>query len=295
MQGGTLVDGGHYTLAAPVGPGERVRAPDGAVWGAGATETTRRCLAEAARIVVEKRRAGERADLAVLVGDLAIPAGARPRGGAWAFPGSYLEILEAAGLAPDDVVVLGEAYCRNQGKRRVLDEARLRGADPERTYREHGWALLADAGGLRLVSDASLDWDADVRSVTLTRGAAPLCPLVFAGLKRWLFQRGYAGHVAVYALADDGWIDGKLRGGATALAQLWSGPVGTQVHRLLWADAFVDERVDRADVVAPGERSWDEFIDAARRVHPGLCRIEEARWIEGSTGAACGASSRSSG
>lgn len=192
------------------------------------------------------------------------------------------------------MIVLGEAYCRNQGKRRVLDEARVRAADPVRTYREGGWALLADAGGLRLVSDASLDWDADVRSVTLTRGAAPLCPLVFAGLKRWLFQRGYTEHVAVYALADDAWIDGKLRGGATALAQLWPGPVGAQVHRLLWADAFVDERIDRADVVAPGERTWDEFFEAARRLHPGLCRIEEATWTEGSSGAACAVTGRAS-
>lgn len=299
VQGSTLVDGGHFTLAPPGGLGEAVTDPAGARWSAGSTETTGACFAEAARLVQERRRAGDAAQLALLVGDLVVPAGERHEGGSWALPPSYLDLLRAAALGPEDVVVLGEAYCRNQGKRRVLDAARANAADPERTYAEQGWALLADDHGLRLVSDASLDWDADVRSVALTRGAAPLCPLVFAGLKRWAFQRGYAAHVAVYALADDGWIDQKLRGGATALTQLWPGPVGAQVHRLLWADAFVDDEIDRAELLAPGELPWGAFFERAQRVHPGLCRVEEARWSASSSGAGCartaGASSPSSG
>lgn len=296
---GTLVDGGHFTLTRPVTGSAHVTAPDGEQWGAAITDTTCASLEEAAREVQYLRAAGGPATLALMVGDLVVPPGRRHRGGAWAIPAAYLEILQSLGVDPDEVVVLGEAYCRNQGKRRVLDEARTRAADPERTYAEQGWALLADATGLRLVSDASLDWDADVKSVALTSGAAPLCPLVFAGLKRWIFRRGFTRHVAVYALADDPWIDAKLRGAATALAQLWQGPVGEQIHRVRWADVPRVERVERADVVSPGELSWDEFYAQAKRAHPGLCRVEEARWSVSSNGAACttvdSGSSRSSG
>lgn len=96
--------------------------------------------------VVARRAAGERADLALMVGDLAVPRGERCCG-AWALPPSYREELASAGLAADEVVVLGEAFCRNQGKRRLLDDARRAGTPPEATYAAQGWALVADPVG----------------------------------------------------------------------------------------------------------------------------------------------------
>ncbi len=289
--GPTLVDGGHYTLL-PLGyTGERVALPDGTSWVAGTTPGTRASWAEAVAQVVARRGRGEPARLALMVGDLALPPGSRPRGGPWAIPPSYLVAL--GDLDPEDVVVLGEAFCRNQGKRRLLDPVRDRGAPPERTYEQQGWALLADGSGLRLVSDASLDFDGDLRVVALTRGSAPLCPLVFAGLTRWAFRSGYTAHVAVYALCDDPHIDIKLRAGATAAAQLLGGAIGPQAHRIAWSEgqSFVEDRFDPADLVGPGQRDWIEFYELARRAHPGLCRIEEATWSPPSaTLKACGTS-----
>ncbi len=276
--GGALVDGGHYTLYRAGTPGEPVVLPDGRSWTAATTPTTRAMFRAAAHEVVARRAAGDRADLALLVGDLALPAGERSAG-AWGLPPSYREELAGVGLAAEEVVVLGEAFCRNQGKRRLLDDVRRAGAAPERTYETQGWALVADPVGLRLVSDVSLDWDAEVKAVALTRGTTPLCPLVFAGLKRWAFTRGYAEHVAIYALTDDAYIDSKLRAGATAAAQLLGGRVGPQVHHVCWEDGeFPVERLLPDELVAPGERPWAEFWARAQVLHPGLCRIEEATW-----------------
>jgi len=287
-----LVDGGHYTLRPAEAPGEPVVSPDGTRWSGTVTDTTCATLRAAAREVQALRGRGSRADLALMVGDLAVPAGLRAPGGPWALPAPYREILAAEGLAPAEVRVLGEAFCRNQGKRRLLDEARARAPAPERTYAEQGWALLADPVGLRLASDAALEWDAEVRVVALTRGPAPLCPLVFAGLKRWAFRNGYDVHVACYALDDDPYVDAKLRAGAAAVAQLLGGAVGEQIHRIASASgAVTEERFAPDELVAPGECTWDVFFARARAAHPGICRIEEAPWRSTwPAAAACGTS-----
>jgi hypothetical protein len=173
------------------------------------------------------------------------------------------------------VVVWGESYCRNQGKRRLLDEARRRHPSARETYASWGWALLHDPTGILLVSDASLEWDGDVRAAVLTRGPAPLCPLVFAGLRRAVFQAGYARHQAIYARADDPWIDVKLRAAATTVAQLRLGDVGEQVDRILLGPGH--EQVSAwstADLVSPGERAWPDFLDEVRAHHPGASELE---------------------
>jgi hypothetical protein len=269
-----LIDAGHYTLWPMKQGGERISLPDGDTWAAATAYTTRACFEAGVCELTLRRRQGESAALALMVGDLGLPAGRREMG-PWMIPGSYREILAQHGLLPDEVKVLGEAFCRNQGKRRLLDEARARAASPEQTYTEQGWALLADEVGLKLVSDASLQWEGDLKAVALTRGSdVPLCPLVFAGLKRWAFRQGYTEHVAIYALADDPYIDVKLRAAAAATAQL-QGRAGEQLHRLIEG---IEERFTQLELVEPGSMSWSRFWSRARALHPGLCRVEEAAW-----------------
>ncbi len=279
-----MVEGGHYTLgpvAEREGGGERdgvevVDVPTVGSWCARTSETTQLCFALAAAEVHRLRAAGRAADVGVMVGDLAIPAGTRQPGGAWALPPSYLAILRDNELSPDDVVVWGEAYARNQGKRRLLDEARARHPSAAATYAAFGWALLHDAEGIRLASDASLEWDGDVRTATLTRGAAPLCPLVFAGLKRAIFNSGYARHIAIYARADDAWIDAKLRAAAVTVAQLRPGGAGEQIDWIVLTpgNAPAENTWCPADLVAPGERAWSEFLAAVAHHHPGTSELE---------------------
>lgn len=273
--GPTLVEGGHFTLVAlrpDGGDGEPLAVPGGGSWWAGTTETTRLCLARAVEEARRVRELGRPARVGLMVGDLALPAGCRPAGGAWALPESYRAIVAAGGLAAEDVIVWGEAYARNQGKRRLLDEARRRHPDPRATYAAWGWALLHDTEGIRLASDASLDWEGDVRAAVLTRGRSPLCPLVFAGLKRAIFQAGFARHVAIYARADDPWIDVKLRAAAAVVAQLRRGAVGEQIDWILsTADSSPSVATWSApDLVAAGERDWHEFLAEVREHHPGL-------------------------
>ena len=279
--GATMVEGGHFTLRADRsggGEGELVRVPGAGLWWAGTSDTTRLCFALAAEQVRDLRVRGQRARLGLMVGDLAVPAGSRPVGGAWAVPPSYRAILAANGLDRGEVTVWGEAYTRNQGKRRLLDEARHRFPHAAQTYAAWGWALLHDDDGIRLASDASLDWDGDVRAAVLTRGIAPLCPLVFAGLKRAIFQAGYARHVAIYARADDPWIDVKLRAAAAAVAQLRLGDVGEQIDRIVLSAASppTETRWLPADLVAAGERPWPEFLGEVRLHHPGTSELEPA-------------------
>lgn len=277
--GPVLVEGGHFTLAArpaDVGGGEPVDVPGAGRWWAGTTETTRLCLALAIEEARRLRATGSTARIGLMVGDLALPAGGRPAGGAWALPPSYRAMLADAGLDPGEVLVWGEAYARNQGKRRLLDEARHRHPDGRKTYAAWGWALLHDPSGIHLASDASLDWDGDVRAAILTRGISPLCPLVFAGLKRAIFQAGYARHVAIYARADDPWIDVKLRSAAAAVAQLRLGAVGEQVDRIVLSPGSVPAEIawGPGDLVAAGERDWSDFLAEVREHHPGASELE---------------------
>jgi hypothetical protein len=275
-RGPVLVEGGHFTLAArATGAGEPVDVPGLGRWWAGTTETTRLCLALAAAEVRGLRASGRDARLGLMVGDLALPAGRRPVGGAWALPESYRAILPEHGLAAGEIVVWGEAYCRNHGKR-LLDEARHRHAIGRASYAAWGWALLHDAGGIHLASDASLDWDGDLRAAVLTRGISPLCPLVFAGLKRVIFQAGYTRHVAIYARADDPWIDVKLRSAAAAVAQLRLGVVGEQVDRILLSPGSTPAETCwiPSDLVAAGERDWPDFLAGVRTHLPGATELE---------------------
>lgn len=215
--GPVLVEGGHFSLAR-----------DGTPL---LSETTTGTFRAAAIEVAALRRAGCDAAVGLMVGDLALP-GTRPAGGPGAVPPEYREVLAEVGLTLADLRVWTESYARNQGKRRLLDEARLR-HDPAGSYVAEGWALFVSAGGeLQLVSDASLGWDGDVHAAVVARGGHPLCPLVFAGLKRAIFQAGFGTHVSHYALADDHWIDVKLRAGAAAVAQLRHGRAGAQVDRI---------------------------------------------------------------
>ncbi|MFZ5477576.1 MAG: hypothetical protein ACOZNI_12440 [Myxococcota bacterium] len=287
---GTMFEGGHFTLAARAGVGEPVPTPDAGAACALTTDTTRRCFAIAVDAARAARARGERAGIGLMVGDLALAS--RPRGGAWAIPPSYRAVLADAGLAETDVVVWGEAYARNQGKRRLLDAARA--LDPRETYTRQGWALFAGGdGAVHLASDASIEWGDDARGAVLARGATPLCPLVFAGLKRAVFQAGWAAHVAVYALADDPWIDVKLRAGAVAVAQLRGGRVGMQEDWLIAADAAPRARRWAADeLVAPGERAWDAFVAEVAHAHPGLTPLEDT-WRASPT-PPCGATSATS-
>ena len=274
-----LVEAGHFTISArPFDgiTGERLDVPGIGGMTAGTTDTTRQCFALAVAEVRALRAQGTDARLGLMVGDLALPAGHRVPGEEWALPLSYVEILDAAGLDPADVLVWGEAYARNQGKRRLLDEARRRHAGGRTSYAQFGWALLHDADGLRLASDASLEWDGDVRAAALTRGNAPLCPLVFAGLKRAIFQAGFTRHVAIYARADDPWIDLKLRAAAAIVAQLRLGAVGEQVDRIVSSPSSPPAQCvwTAADLVAPGERTWPEFHAAVRAHHPRSVELE---------------------
>ncbi len=333
--GPLLVEGGHYTLtrgAADDIAGETVVLPDGSSWSAGTTETTQWSFAAAIDAARAARSVGRTARIGLLVGDIALPPGERPVGGAWALPASYRSLLEAAGMTDADVWVIGEAYARNQGKRRLLDEVKGR-RSPEQTYAEEGWALLTDGKELRLASDASLAWGGGVRSALLLRGAAPMCPLVLAGLKRAIFQAGcasgakqgswaggpgrplagrrgeglhqtllkcasrakqgswvgappsglpgageglhqtlekYVEHRAWYALADDSFIDVKLRAAATTVAQLKSGDVGVSEHHVRVGAGVHVERFEPGDLVAPGELPWAVFLREMCALFPGL-------------------------
>lgn len=272
LPGPVLVEAGHYTLARTPGP-EAVLIPGFGSAAALTSPSTRATFSRALGLVQALRDAGTRADLGLMVGDLVLPAGARPAGGAWALPPSYRALLSEAGIPADEVQVWGEAYARNQGKRRLLDEAET---NAEATYARGGWALLADGDARLLASDASLDWEGDVRAAVLARGPVPLCPLVFAGLKRALFQAGYQAHVAIYALADDPWIDVKLRAAAAAFSQLTRGPVGPQVDLLLRdSSAAARPRVWNPDELRePGERPWPAFLAELRHYHPGVHPLE---------------------
>ena len=271
-----LVEGGHYTLA--VGPqseeqGEPIVLPDDRCCTALTTPTTRRCFEAAVAEVRLFREQGIPATVGLLVGDLALPAESRPPGGPWALPMSYLEILKAARVAPEEVRVYGEAYARNQGKRRLLDLAFARRIPPEKSYRDQGWAFFRSDGvdQLCMASDASLDWEGEVRAAMLLRGRTPLCPLVFAGLKRAIFQAGFRTHWAFYAVADDHIIDRKLCAAAATITQLRAGRVGLQMDSLFLSsvEAPALKRSWHVDeLVAPGERTWPEFVDAVRAYHP---------------------------
>jgi hypothetical protein len=269
--GPVLIEGGHYTLAdARVAAGDLVNLPGGQRYAAPMTPTTIRCFAEAARQVALLRATGTGAAVGLMVGDLGVPAGQRPPGGAWAIPETYRRVLTAHGLGTRDVHVWGEAYARNQGKRRILDESVRLHPSPRRTYERYGWALMVgEDGGIRLVSDASLDWDGAAKCAVLTRGDSPLCPLVFAGLRRAVMQAGFRTHVAVYALDDDGWIDVKLRAGAVAAAQLTRGSLPDQVLRVSFAEIPPrEERWYARDLLCAGEAPWEEFLKMVLRVLP---------------------------
>lgn len=270
-----LVEGGHYTLC-PAGDGERVDVPGFGTWVANATDTTRRCFALACDEVRALRTAGARASVGLMIGDLALPPERRPPAGSWALPPSYSGLLADHGLAVDDVRIWGEAYARNQGKRRLLDAARGLGRPGRETYLSSGWALFYDEGVTRLASDAALDWDGELRSAALARGTAPLCPLVFAGSKRAIFQAGFGTHVAIYAYADDAYIDVKLRAGAAAVAQLWRHPVGAQIDRLVVGATVTTSAWPRDELVAPGESDWPAFLAAVRSIHRHAIPLEEA-------------------
>jgi hypothetical protein len=261
-----LVEGGHYALARGSG-GEVIDVPGVGAASALTTDTTRETFARAADLVRTLRARGVGAELGLMVGDLALPSGARPAGGVWALPPSYRALL---GDLPAPRV-WGEAYARNQGKRRLLDEA---DPDAEATYTAQGWALLRDGEHLLLASDASLEWEGDVRAAVLGRGRSPLCPLVFAGLKRAIFQAGFQSHVAVYAAADDAWIDAKLRAAAAAFAQLYRGVSGPQVDLIRYDGDPRVRRWDPAELRAPGELAWAEFLAEVRRHHPGAHPLE---------------------
>ena len=274
--GPVMVEAGHYTLVARgTEAHEAVDVPGAGRWWGTTTDTTRLTLALAAAEVRRVREAGRWARVGLMVGDLALRSGARPLGGPWALPESYRSILVAHGLDdPDDVVVWGEASVRNLGKRRLLDVARHRHGSGAATYAAWGWALLHDADGIRLASDASLEWEGDVRAAVLTRGLTALCPLVFAGLKEAIFRAGYGRHVAIYARADDAWIDVKLRAAAAAVAQLRLGAVGEQVDRILVGAASTDTTWSAAELVVPGELDWPDFLAAVRAHHPGVSELE---------------------
>lgn len=271
-----MVEAGHYTLHSRGSEAdtEAVDVPGAGAWRAATSDTTRASFARAADEVVRLRACGEAARLGMMVGDLALAGGARPAGAAWALPQSYRAILSSRGLSDADVNVWGEAACRNLGRRRLLDAARHRHASAPLSYAAWGWALLWDADGIRLASDASLEWDGDVRAAVLTRGVAALCPLVFAGLKEAIFRAGYRRHVAIYARADDPWIDVKLRAAAAAVAQLRLGNVGDQVDRILVGTGWTDATWSPADLVAPGELEWPDFLAEVRAHHPGASELE---------------------
>lgn len=274
--GPVLVEGGHYTLNLEACPGaEAITLPgSGAAW-AWTSPTTIQTFALGVREVVGLRARGVAAALGLLVGDLALARGRRPPGGAWALPGSYLQILGASGLDPAEVCVWGEAHARNQGKRRLLDIA---SRDAPATYAREGWALLQDGEHVRLLSEASLDWDGELRAAVLAKGHTPLCPLVFAGLAWAIARGGFRTHLAYYALPDDGWIDVKLRSAATAFAQLSPGEPGTQIHALVAevGQSPIFRTLRREDLVGPGERPWAEFFAEVRSIYPDIQLMEVA-------------------
>lgn len=274
-----MVEAGHYTLSSRGNDAETeaVDVPGAGRWRGATSETTRRCFALAAEEVRRLRAAGSPARLGLMVGDLALPGGSRPTGASWAVPGSYRALLVERGLDADaDVDVWGEAACRNLGRRRLLDVARHRNVPGAASYAAWGWALLRDADGIRLASDASLEWDGDVRAAVLTRGLAALCPLVFAGLKEAIFRADYRRHIAIYARADDPWIDVKLRAAAATVAQLRLGTVGEQMDRILAGSGWTDATWSAADLVAPGELDWPDFLAAVRSHHPGVIDLASA-------------------
>ena len=268
-----LVEGGHYSIGAtPSADGELLELPDGRRCTAMTTESTQACFATAAREALRLRAHGTPARIGLLVGDLALPGESRPSAGSWALPPSYRTILAEAGLTPEDVSIYGEAYARNQGKRRLLDEVLARSEPPEETYRREGWALFhGDRDEICIASDASLDWEGDVRVAMLARGPTPLCPLIFAGLRRAVFQAGFGIHWAVYAIADDHLIDRKLRAAAAAVAQLRGGRVGAQKDTLFLASQAqpaLQRTWELDELVAPGERPWSTFVECVRAHHP---------------------------
>jgi len=264
-------------------------------WWAETSETTRRCVAAAAEEVQSLRAVGTVARLGLMVGDLALPAGKRASGAAWGLPATYQAVLREHDLSAADVVIWGEAACRNLGRRRLLDAARHRYASGRASYATWGWALLRAGDGIRLVSDASLDWDGDVRAAVLTRGPAALCPLVFAGLKEAIFRAGFSRHVAIYARADDPWIDVKLRAAAAAVAQLRLGDVGEQVDRILVGTGLAASTWSAADLVAPGERAWADFLAEVREHSPGASELENpCPPMAPSSQTACGATKTTS-
>lgn len=281
-----LVEGGHYTLWPDSAGGELVEVPRHGGWSARVTPTTRSCFERACHEVREARKAGLRADVGLMVGDLALPAGARDAPTAWALPASYREVVRDADLDVADVRIWGEAFARNQGKRRLLDDARHRGLLGADTYAAYGWALLDDGGVTRLASDASLDWDDEVRTAALARGVAPLCPLVLAGLKRAIFRCGYASHVAIYAYEDDTAIAIKLRAAAAIVAQLWHG-AGVQIDRLGLAGEFTTHVWDLGELVAPGARTWAAFLAEVRAMFPAAVPLEEACPTPSQTSPSC--------
>lgn len=271
LPGPVLVEGGHYTLDQDP-QGEEIVLPDGTRWQAATTETTLQTFALAANEVATLRRLGTPARLGLLVGDIGLPR-LRPSLGSWAIPASYRAVLDDTGLTDADTTVCGEAVVRNLGSR-LLRAARRR--RPEQTYAEEGWALFQDDALWRLASDASLEWEGDQRTAVLARASHPLCPLVFAGLKRAAFQAGFRTHVAIYAVPDDPWIDVKLRAAAAATAQLLRGPAGLAMDRLIRGPGLgLSERSwSRSDLVGPGERAWPEFLADLQRSHPGARPVE---------------------
>jgi hypothetical protein len=266
-----MVEGGHFTVAGSGASNESVVCPDGSVWHALTSASTRACFRDAIREARALGESGIVAQVGLLVGDLALPGGERPVGGLWAVPPSYRSIANEEGFDLDGLRVWGEAYARNQGKRRLLDEVLHRDPDPQQTYAQFGWALVRDEdGGLSIASDASLEWDTDIRAAALTRGPAPLCPLVFAGLKRAIHQAGFRTHVALYALEDDCWIEAKLRAGATAFAQLNGGRAPLHVQRVRFASGQLHEEIcDARELVAPGQLDWTAFVRDLERLLPG--------------------------
>lgn len=286
-----LVDAGHYPICLPAdGVGETVGAIDQPIV-ARTTAASLRTFAAGAARVRALHDAGVPATLGVLVGDLAVPAAARPRG-VDGLPPSYRAVANAHGLLPEAIALRSEASARNRGKK-LVDRARHGYAGAEATYRHRGWAFCTDGNTLAVATDRTLEGNEGLVMCILVRGDRALCPAILLGHQQLIARDGFTEHEAIYSSVDDPHIARKLWASTHAL-----GAIAPDLEQLV-AHTHIIESDERgsmrtvhytgARLHAPGELPYRTFAADLTSAAPGWSLPDTVRDLAvRSAGSGCG-------
>lgn len=188
--------------------------------------TQENTLVEAIEVCQYLRQRNFYPTLAILIGDLSIPYWIRGRL-SWILPERYREILERYGIGLLDVELISETYCRNQGKRRILDKRKKEFLNLRRQKEilsGYGYTVIRNpqTDAFYMTSEYILD---NYRSPPFAIGLTtedqmPTCVLILAGKCSVIGKRGFDSAVLIYDTRDDDRIHRKNTDGVVAASYL---------------------------------------------------------------------------